>query len=361
MFCSNCGEKLEDGWNICTNCGARVENKNVVEHKNYVPANQPTYANVPNNQRTPKSFKDKVWSIVSIVFFVLLNIVFFRYHCNILVIISVWVVEIADFIIHQKKVNQKSIIYKAVDVVCCVVFALSLINLYDCYQNTTYIELVHSYGYREISFKELFDDLSNSPSWECVEREPFTVTDVNDTGIGGSYEAMVNVSGDCLFYEEETDYTLTFYVSKENERVVPAKVRIGENNYNELMASLFILGVLKNYAENNQMPVYSDDNANNSGNYNSAWYYDYESCWNEEHTIQLMIWSQNDSGLYVRAEKLNGESIEFDVDIEPDYIGETGELIYSSVAGSTLIYYPSGYVYITTPDISYQDVYYPEN
>lgn len=353
MFCSNCGEKLEDGWNVCTNCGTKVEN--------CVTVNQPSYTNTEKNQSVPQSFKNKIGDIVSIAFFVLLNIAYFRYHCNILVIIGVWVVGIAGFILKKKNADENSKIYKAVDIVSCIIIGLSLINLYNCYQDTMYIELVHRYGYMEVSFKDLFDDFSNYPSWECVERQRFTVTDVRDTGIGGSYEAVVTVSGDCLFHEEETDYTLTFYVSKETERVVPVGVRLGETNYNEIMARLFILSVCKNYSDNNEMPVYSKDNANGSENYASTWYYDYESCWNEEQTIQLMIWSENDSSLFVCAEKLSGEIIEFDVGIEPDCIGESGELIYYSVEGSTLIYYPSGYVYIITSDDSYQGAYYPSN
>lgn len=380
---------LEEGVKFCGNDGTQGENEydeNGRMNNQKVNTNDNGVVKKKMNieQRSCNGLCNRLLSIIELI---VITALLYRYHCSIFLIVGSWIAEIADIIFEKK--NLKTV-HKVVTSIGVVIALLSCIQIYNGYQNEKYISVVQEQQYRNISYKELFENFSDDLVWECTEKRRFTVVDPNEPGRGGSFEAVVTVSGGCYVYNEETTYNLKFNVSKETNKAVPVELQYYGMNYsssdeiNRFLDSVYrnymqyVGGISNNIAStergiNNQSTVISENsetnhvqnstdivNENNSVSENDKfWFKEYDSFYHVRAGDELSVNDMNDTLLFVSFFGINGESMEWELNLEPDEIGVDGEFIYYYGKDFRLSYYPSDHhIYIETSDDLYSGEYW---
>ena len=172
--------------------------------------------------------KKSIWPIIEGI---ILTFVLAYFNADLSVIVLLWITNIV-FILEERIENKISNLF--LKVVSVILSIMLLSSFYNLYLDNKYENIVKSEKYYAATYEEIFDDFSTYTRWECVGNERFTALDYNKSErYNGGFIGVVTVSGDCFIYDKETEYTLTFYISENDNDVIPVELEIGGQDYSD--------------------------------------------------------------------------------------------------------------------------------
>lgn len=171
-------------------------------------------------------------------------------------------------------------------------------------------------------------------------------------------------------YDPEYSYTLYYYPSDCHIHIETENAQVaGDYYYEDIPNDSEWKDILTETGKENESELdkgISGSNENSTIADNSVetnlnmWFLDYDSFYHVRVGDELSVYAMNDALLFVSFSGVNGDSMEWELNLEPDDAGSDGELIYYYGKDFSLSYYPSDHhIYIETSDDLYSGEYWP--
>lgn len=222
---------------------------------------------------------------------------------------------------------------------------------------------------------EIQDTTGNSEPWMCCQ----CFSEDSIPGLATWYTNLmydkVGESGAFIYNSQKTydpEYSYTLYYNPSDRRIhietENAEVA-GDYYYEDIPNDSEWKDILTETGEENESELDkgisgSDENSTETDNSvetdKNMWYLDYDSFYHVRVGDELSVYAMNDALLFVSFFGVNGDSMEWELNLEPDDTGSEGELIYYYGKDFSLSYYPSDHhIYIETSDDLYSGEYWP--
>lgn len=206
---------------------------------------------------------------------------------------------------------------------------------------------------------------NNGDKAEVVGEEFFTAyADGYHVGSAYAVEEANTVFATELSKGRKADGTMYLDINPDEAKVIEV----------ECADSVFVIkdidnGINKTQNETSDSINYNNENEANQNseewddpiaNDTELWFLDYDSFYHVRVGDELSVCAMNDALLLVSFYGINGDSMDWELDMEPNEIGSDGELIYYYGKDFSLNYYPSDHhIYIETSNDIYSGEYWP--
>ena len=174
---------------------------------------------------TDNRTKNTLESVFDILGLPVITILMIKFHCEPFLIGALWLLEIALIVI-KIFINQENKLTEVIGGLIGCIYLVFLYNGYQCYQM---IDIVKQLSYADTDYKTVLENSMEDVKWECTKRGRFTIIDTTYDGNGGSFDAVVTVSGKASDEDSSFPLELVFNVSKEREKAVLVGMRSDEN------------------------------------------------------------------------------------------------------------------------------------
>lgn len=217
MFCHKCGTQISDGSVFCPKCGAKIESADTDQQSMDIPvpdtkgqqasgSEKDTQQATSNNTAKVNGGLRKAANIGSVLMWgsLVLLMPFWPLRISPFILVPIAAIGMILKVFGPKPLSLSTKIEAAVGVILLVVIIAVSVRSSGV-ESDKYVQIVKSGTldvYPQMTVGEAFDDFLDNPKWE--------------SGLSDDNERFVNVKGGILYYDEEAEIIVQFFVDEKD-------------------------------------------------------------------------------------------------------------------------------------------------